>query len=139
MNDSVHHYRLKKSERLCSRTAVEQLFTQGQSAIAFPLRAVYRFHQADERASGVQMTITIPKKKIKLAVNRVLLRRRMREAYRLHRGELLVPALNPAETALDVAFIYLATSIEPYCVIETKMRDLLERIARHAPETPVQP
>ena len=77
MNESVHRYCLKKSERLCSRTAVEMLFAQGQSSIAYPLRAVYRFRQADERSGGVQMMITIPKKKIKLAVNRVLLRRRM--------------------------------------------------------------
>ena len=132
MNESVHRYCLKKSERLCSRTAVEMLFAQGQSSIAYPLRAVYRFRQADERSGGVQMMITIPKKKIKLAVNRVLLRRRIREAYRLHRGERLA-------TALDVAFLYLATSIEPYRVIEAKVCDLLDRIARHAQELSSQP
>ncbi len=139
MNESVHRYCLKKSERLCSRTAVEMLFAQGQSSIAYPLRAVYRFRQADERSGGVQMMITIPKKKIKLAVNRVLLRRRIREAYRLHRGERLATALGAAPVALDVAFLYLATSIEPYRVIEAKVCDLLDRIARHAQESSSQP
>ena len=85
------------------------------------------------------MMITIPKKKIKLAVNRVLLRRRIREAYRLHRGERLATALGAAPVALDVAFLYLATSIEPYRVIEAKVCDLLDRIARHAQELSSQP
>ena len=75
--------------------------------------------------------ITIPKKKIRTAVGRVLLRRRTREAYRLNRA-LLVPTLAEAGKSVDVAFIYLSKSPADYVVIEEKMRVVLEKIQKAA-------
>lgn len=126
--------RLYKSEKLCSRTAVGNLFNGGGNAtIAYPLRAVFRFHKPQGDAPA-QFLITIPKKKIRTAVGRVLLRRRTREAYRLNR-ELLYPALREAGLAADIAFIYLSTDKAPYEVIEAKMQELLRRISRDALKT----
>ena len=127
--------RLYKSEKLCSRTAVSNLFggKGGNSTIAYPLRAVFRFHDL-QGESPAQFLITIPKKKIRHAVGRVLLRRRTREAYRLNRN-LLYPALQEAGVAADIAFIYLSTDEAPYEVIEAKMQELLRRISRDALKT----
>lgn len=126
--------RLYKSEKLCSRTAVGNLFGGGgNSTIAYPLRAVFRFHEQQGEAPA-QFLITIPKKKIRTAVGRVLLRRRTREAYRLNR-DILFPALNEAGVAVDIAFIYLAADQAPYEVIESKMQELLRRISRDALKT----
>lgn len=123
--------RLYKSEKLCSRTAVGNLFGGGgNSTIAYPLRAVFRFHKQQDE-SPAQFLITIPKKKIRTAVARVLLRRRTREAYRLNRN-LLFPSLHEAGLAVDIAFIYLSADKAPYQVIEAKMQELLRRIARDA-------
>lgn len=123
--------RLYKSEKLCSRTAVNQLFGGGaQATIAYPLRAVYRFHDT-QRDAPAQFLITIPKKKIRTAVGRVLLRRRTREAYRLNR-HLLNPALEQTGLAVDIAFIYLATDNADYHHIESRMQELLRRIANDA-------
>ncbi len=127
--------RLYKSEKLHSRTAVEALFSgDGHATIAYPLRAVYRFHEP-RGESPSQFLITIPKKKIRLAVNRVLLRRRTREAYRLNRG-LLFPALGASGHAVDIAFIYLSTDVAPYQTIELKMQELLRRISNDAQNPP---
>lgn len=126
--------RLYKSEKLCSHTAVGQLFGgEGNSTIAYPLRAVFRFHEPQGEAPA-QFLITIPKKKIRTAVGRVLLRRRTREAYRLNR-ELLYPSLRKAGVAVDIAFIYLSTDKAPYEVIEAKMKELMGRISRDALKT----
>ncbi len=126
--------RLYKSEKLCSRTAVGTLFAgDGHSTIAYPLRAVFRFHEP-RGESPAQFLITIPKKKMRHAVDRVLLRRRTREAYRLNR-ELLLPALEQSGLGVDIAFIYLSTDITPYQVIEAKMQELLRRISRDALKT----
>ena len=123
-------FKLNKSEKLCSRTAVDLLFNEGQSLMAFPLRAVFRL-----RASGddpVQFLITIPKKRIRKAVVRVTLRRRVREAYRLNRRELLMPALAAAGQGVDIAFVYLDHFPAPYAVIEEKVNSLLNRISQAA-------
>lgn len=127
-------YRLRKCERLCSRTAMDNLFAQGQSTIAYPLRAVYRYRESGDHFA--QIMVTIPKKKIRKAVQRVLLRRRIRESYRLHRHELLSPTLLARQQGVDVAFIYLSEDVHPYALIEAKMRELLTRIARQCHTTP---
>lgn len=129
--------RLYKTEKLCSRTAVSLLFEQGHSSIAFPLRAVYRFHEPGKEAPA-QFLITIPKKKIRHAVERVLLRRRTREAYRLWKSTLLYPALQQAGQGVDIAFIYLDKEPAQYSVIEERLKLLITRIAQAVPASKIQ-
>ena len=125
-------YTLRKNEKLRSRTAVNLLFDQGKSLMAFPLRAAYRLREPGE--DNVQMLISIPKKRIRRAVNRVTLRRRVRESYRLARRELLIPVLEQYGAGVDIAFVYLDNSPAPYSVIEEKMASLLTRIAQAVAE-----
>lgn len=121
--------RLYKSEKLCSTRDIEQVFShQGRSVTAYPLRAIFTTQAGSQPA---RFLISVPKKRHRHAVDRVLLRRRVREAYRLNR-ELLNPALAAAGLHVDVAFIYLSEKIKPYAVIEAKMREILHRIASQA-------
>ena len=124
-------FKLNKSEKLRSRTAVERLFGEGKSLMAFPLRAVYRLRPQGE--APVQFLITIPKKRIRKAVMRVTLRRRTREAYRLNRNELMAP-LQQLGIGVDIAFVYLDSNPAPYSVINEKVVSLLTRIAQAATE-----
>ena len=128
-------YKLKKDEKLCSRTAVELLFGEGKLLMAFPLRAAYRLRPRGEHP--VQFLISIPKKRIRHAVGRVTLRRRVREAYRLNRRELLQAALGDTGWGVDIAFVYLDSTLAPYSVINEKMISLLTRIAQAAAQEPL--
>lgn len=123
-------YKLNKDEKLCSRTAVNRLFDDGKSLMAFPLRAAYRLRPRGD--NPVQFLISIPKKRIRKAVNRVTLRRRVRESYRLNRRELLQVPLEQAGWGVDIAFVYLDNTPAPYSVIDEKMTSLLQRIAQAA-------
>lgn len=125
-------YKLSKDEKLCSRTAVNRLFDEGRSLMAFPLRAAYRLRPRGEHP--VQFLISIPKKRIRKAVGRVALRRRVREAYRLNRRQLLVPVLEQQGWGVDIAFVYLDNNSTTYSVINEKMVNLLNRIAQAATE-----
>lgn len=125
-------YKLNKDEKLTSRTAINLLFGEGKSLMAFPVRAAYRLRPAGEHP--VQFLISIPKKRIRRAVNRVMLRRRIREAYRLNRRELLLAKLDGKNCGVDIAFVYLDNSPAPYDVINEKIRLLLSRIATAASE-----
>ena len=122
--------RLYKSEKLCSRTAIDSLFHNGNTIIAYPLRAVYRLGPGSEVPA--RFLITIPKKRIRHAVDRVLMRRRIREAYRLQRRKLLHPALQQAGMSADIAILYLSDNIMHSNIISLKMKQLLERIANEA-------
>ena len=131
-------YKLHKDEKLCSRTAVNCLFDEGKSLMAFPLRAAYRLRPRGDHP--VQFLISIPKKRIRKAVQRVTLRRRTREAYRLHRLQVLLPVLEQQGIGVDIAFVYLDSVPADYGVIEAKVITLLSRIAHAAngynPATP---
>lgn len=130
-------FNLHKAEKLCSQTAIDRLFSEGQQAKAYPLRAVYRLKKAESGAPA-QFLISIPKKKIRRAVGRVLLRRRVREAYRLNRC-LLYPSLISADMQADIAFIYLSNTPKNYHSIEKRVRSILQTIAQSVTSTDTPP
>ena len=118
---------LYKSEKLCSQTAIDALFSPSSAAkgaLAYPLRMVSAPRSGMRRrgAAPVQFLISIPKKRLRKAVDRVKMRRRVREAYRLNRE--IIREINPDEP-IDVAFIYIGNSLTPYDRVERSMRKLL--------------
>lgn len=119
--------RLYKYEKLCSRTAIDSVFAHGKSVAQFPLRAVYSIEEAGN--TPARFLITIPKKKIRKAVNRVLLRRRVREAYRLNR-HLILPALQEHNVSINIAFLYIHNEELQYHHIQEAMTKILSKIAQ---------
>ena len=122
-------HRLYKSEKLCSKIEIEQLYAQGTSVIAYPLRAVWLAVPASEDKHHVaaRFLISIPKKRIRHAVDRVLLRRRTREAFRLNRH--LLDAVKQNGITVLIGFNWLATHDYKYTTIERSMQELLGKIA----------
>lgn len=118
--------RLYKSEKLRSRTAINEVFSSGNSVVSFPLRVVFR--EVNDGVAIPRFMITVPKKKIRTAVRRVLLRRRIREAYRLNRS-ILHENFSCGNNSVEMAFIYLDKEVAGYKLIEIKMRDLLKKIS----------
>lgn len=135
-----HRLTLRKPEKLRHKRLVGDLFSEGNSLYDFPLRLVWRLideetlrgsFRADlpRQLGNVQMLITVPKKKRRHAVDRVLMRRRIREAYRLNRLPLKeAVARIPNVGTLSLAFIYLSDQNLPYATIDKKMRKLLNRL-----------
>lgn len=128
-----------KEEKLRLRSLVENLFREGKSFYDFPLRLILKsFREEDlkkifkdkvpEGIAPLQMMVTVPKKKRKRAVDRVLMRRRIREAYRLNRISLReICKENPDLVTLSLSFIYIHTDNLPYSVVEEKMIRLLQK------------
>jgi ribonuclease P protein component len=128
---------LSKAMKLRHRTLVNTLFDQGESGYAYPLRMLWRTvghnelevafrDHVPERVGMLQFMITVPKKKRKHAVDRVLMRRRIREAFRLNR-HLLDPLLeaNPQWRTLSMAFIYISPKNESYAKTARAVEKLL--------------
>ena len=72
----------------------------------------------------MQFMISVPKKRLRHAVDRVAVRRRVREAYRLNRGLLG----DVAEMPVDIAFIYLSDKVLPSSQIHAAMCRALEKV-----------
>lgn len=120
-------FRLPKATKLCSKTAIERLFLQRDTkgALAYPLRAVWGENLHRFRGDAVQFVASVPKKRMRKAVDRVALRRRIREAYRLNRQDFFPESLS---APVDILFVYVGNSAEPYSRIESAMRKLLSKI-----------
>ncbi len=134
---------LGKSSKLRHRSLVEPLFSKGKGVYEFPLRAVWRVMTEEEldaafcnhrpdRIGKVQMLITVPKKKRRHAVDRVYVRRRIREAFRLHRRDLeaFLSEQIPEVRTLSIAFIYQSTENMDFSSIEKAMLKVFAKIER---------
>lgn len=131
-----------KSERLHHRSLIEGLFRGRNNLYEFPLRLTWRALSEEELRSSfrgeipggiapLQMMVTVPKKKRRHAVDRVLMRRRIREAYRLRRRVLRsVVESCPELRTLSVGIIYMASENVEMSVIESKMDILLARLMK---------
>lgn len=82
-------FTLQAVERLKLRKQIETLFQTGEAFSVFPLRIVYSLTllTATEQ-SPVRAGFSIPKKRIKKAVNRNRIKRLLREAWRLQKHPL---------------------------------------------------
>lgn len=132
--------RLRKPCRLRHKILVDGLFSDGASAYAYPLRVVWRRVGVDDmrvsfrpgfepRAAKVQMLVSVPKRKLRHAVDRVLMRRRIREAYRRLLPEFEARVREWPDTAtISLAIVYIAGGIESYAMVERKLARLMEKI-----------
>ena len=124
---------LTKAEKLCSQTLIDKLFNEGKAFIAYPYRIVYRIEESSGELPS--FFISIPKRNFKRAVKRVLLRRRTREAYRLHKQIIAKPLVRQNRT-MQIAFLYLDKKINEYALLERKMTEALQKLATYIENTP---
>lgn len=75
------------------------------------------------------MAVSVPKRLFKRAVDRNLLKRRIREAYRLQKPEF-TEGLQKAGITVRLMIQYRGREIESYGVIEKKVTEALEKVKR---------
>ena len=107
---------LSKSERLCGKKAIAGLMEYGKGGSAGCLR--YKFLPGTEVS---RILVSVPKRFFKRAVKRNLLKRRIRESYRLQKDCLPVP--------VDIAFLYQAREVLPFADIYAAMTETLNAVA----------
>ena len=124
----MHKNSLNKEERLCSRKVIERLFSDGENIFVFPFKVVFLECSS---LSPVQAAFSVSKRNFKLAVTRNLIKRRMREAYRLNKTVLYESVAENSESQLAVMFIYTGKEVRDYSVIEKGMKKAIAKLAGH--------
>lgn len=127
--------KLPKTERLSSKKYIQELFSKGKAFTYFPYkviclplsteqaREVAGIPQGREKTPPVaQVLFSCSKRNFKKAVDRNAVKRRMREAYRLHKHLL------PADGHFLIAYIYIAREIFPYPFLEEKLKASFKRL-----------
>jgi len=116
-----------KNERLCGKTTIDDLFENGSFIKGFPLRLVWNVEEFDNETIAKTL-IVVPKKNIKNAANRNILKRRIREAFRIYKSGLY-KKIKSKKQQLAIVIIYQGRELFPYKVIEEKIKLILSRLS----------
>jgi ribonuclease P protein component len=124
-------YTFKKEERLCNKKLIDGLFHNGSSFLCYPYKVSWMLTDGEQQFP-VQIVFSVAKKRYKRAVDRNLVKRRMREAYRLNKQAQLYDVLNGAGKKLVLSISYIGKEISPYEFFEKKMLKLLIQLTGEA-------
>lgn len=121
--------KLPKSRRLTSKKDIGTLFESGKNIHAAPLLLKYIW--AESTGPPVQVLFSVPKRKVKLAVNRNRIKRIMREAFRYEQGLLKDTVV--ANKTLQVAVICLVPYTPSHWDVKEAMARGLVKISMEEP------
>lgn len=119
--------RFNKEERLCSKKYLDLLFKNGSSFLLYPFRITFLL-VAEPHKYPAQVVINVAKKRYRYAVDRNLIKRRTREAYRLQKETKLYPFLNQPDRLLLLSLQYVGKAKYDYSVFEKKLSVALQKL-----------
>jgi len=118
-----------RSEKLKSKKVISRIFDQGASSFKYPLRLKYMILGTSHvEESGIKVAFSVPKRRIAKAVHRNLIKRRMKEAYRLNRKEVALEG--ELKHKMLLVFIYQANEILEYNNIEKSVVKLMKGVIK---------
>lgn len=123
-------FKFWKAERLKSEKEIKILFDKGTSNFVNPIRVIFLFTSSDTTVCKV--LVSVSKRNFKRAVDRNLLKRRLREAYRLNSFKLK-EKLAESKLNAEVAFLYSSGRILTFKEIETVVIKQIEYIINKMP------
>ena len=121
-------FQFPKNQKLCSEKVIERLFVNGKAISEKPFRAVWLFEENNDNVF-VKSLIVVSKKRLELAVERNVIKRRIKEIYRLQKKQLEL-FLESNNQQLNLAIIYQEEEILDYKTLEEKINLLLTRLIK---------
>ncbi|WJJ97033.1 ribonuclease P protein component [Algibacter luteus] len=113
-----------KKEKLKSKKLIDQLFTEGQSVSAFPLRLVYLGTTFDDDVIA-KTGVSVSKRHFKTAVARNRIKRLLREAYRLNKASFF----NNLTTQHAFMILYIGKDMPTFVQVESKMKMVFDKFS----------
>jgi ribonuclease P protein component len=117
-------FSLPSKIKLKSAARISALFEKGKAIHSKPLRGLWQI-VPDEGEGPFKIAFSVSKRNFKRAIDRNLLKRRMREAFRLNNNLLHNSA---SETTIHLIIIYNSKKLLPFLKIQEGMINLLKRL-----------
>lgn len=112
--------KLPKEERIYKQRDIDNLFSDYKTIVNHPFKA----HFKQNSLPHSRILISVPKKLFKKAVDRNLLKRRIRESYRHLKDEFL------QDCNVDILFVYISKEIYDFEFIKCKIGEILKKVSR---------
>ncbi len=119
-------FRFPKKQKICNHDTIERLFANGKSISESPIRIIWNFEENNDNVS-LKVLIVVSKKRLKSAVDRNIVKRRIKEAYRIQKKQLEL-FLERNNQQLNLVIIYQEEEIMNFKVLEQKINLLLTRL-----------
>lgn len=117
-----------KFEKLKSRKQIELLFAKGKSISAFPVKVFY-LPVDHTPMHPVQVGVGVSARNFKKAVDRNTIKRRMREAYRLHKLPLH-EHLVAQQKSVAVFILWIDKQMPTTSVLQDLMPAVIEKLIK---------
>lgn len=117
MDNQIRHT-LPKKERLCGKTGISKLLANGKHGNIPGFRFCYL---TENQLDYNRIMVSVPKKIFKRAVKRNLLKRRIRESWRLQKETLNA-------TGVDILFTYSTKEILDFKEVQAAVAKIIEKI-----------
>lgn len=116
----------RKSERLCSKVAIDHLFSVGRPIFKYPVKLIWLADKADNKPA-LRVVISVSKRKFKRAVDRNRIKRLLRECFRLNKFIIENDLKN---RQCSVALIYIGKEVPAKNDLESIIIDLFHRLSK---------
>lgn len=116
---------LGKEERIYLRSELQTLFASRGSFVCYPFRVIY--HTLPRQEEALKMMVSVPKKRLKHAVERNRIKRLTREAFRQNK-ELLLTALPDSDTLL-IGYVYIGEGVKSYKSVTKGVTESLTKLS----------
>ncbi len=117
--------KFRREERLSSRKAIQRLFESGKSFGYYPFRLIWK-ENLSVNDPMARIVISVPKKRFKRAVDRNLIRRRIKEIYRKKKPEFYEKLVS-INRKIDFIMIYVGDKDIEFNELDRKISALLLR------------
>lgn len=114
-----------RSEKLKSRKLLNQVFAEGKSLNVFPLKITFTSKDI-ETIPSAKVGVGASSRYFKKAVDRNRVKRLLREAYRLHKNQLL--GCLPEKKQVNVFILFIGKDIADTALIAEKMPTILQKL-----------
>ena len=122
-------YLFKKSERLTGKKNIETLFSHGKNFRIDPFKIFWYTVEPVKQKPNIRLLFSVPKKIHKTSTKRNLIKRRMKESYRLNKPPF-VRLLSQNNIFIHIGIIYSSSEILSFQTIEEKMILTLQQLIR---------